>query len=315
LNKTLFIVAILISNFDFAQNLVPNPSFEIYDTCPSSESQPNNFQLQHALGWQIPTLATSDYFNVCNITNVSAPSNFMGYQPPYDGVAYAGILLLIEENEPSWTEYIQIKTSEPLKKGSKYNFSFNINHSNISDYAIRKIGAWFTPNAVSSNNTTSLFSSLPQIENTTGFLNDSVSWTKIEGDFIANGGEEYLTIGYFIDTNNIDTLRTSIFADPTAIFSYYYIDGIGLNEVTPEIVIPNIITPNNDGTNDVFQLNFPYENVIIYNRWGQKLFESYNDDSFWSGKTKSGTEVRNGTYFYLITTEKEIFKGFVQVVR
>ncbi|MCC7332955.1 MAG: gliding motility-associated C-terminal domain-containing protein [Flavobacteriales bacterium] len=296
-----------------AQNLIPNPSFEVYDTCPSSESQPNNFQLQHALGWQIPTLATSDYFNICNTTVVGVPTNFMGYQVPKEGNAYAGFGL--EFGPPHWFEYIQTTLNSSLIEGNKYKFSFYVNLANGSDYALEKIGAWFTPNVISSNNTLPLFSTLPQIENTTSFITDTVGWTKVEGEFIAKGGENYLTIGYYSDTNNIDTLRIKPFAPTVSFWIYYYVDGITLEEVESTIVIPNIITPNSDGTNDLFQLNFQYERTTIYNRWGQQLFESNNNESYWNGRTTSGKEVPDGTYFYIITTKEETYKGFVQVIR
>ena len=296
---------------------MPNPSFEIFDTCPTTLSIPGDYQINHALGWYAPTLGTSDYFNSCSSVGGGAnvPNTAIGFQTPFDGQGYLGILLQIELTDIDWFEYTQAKLTSPLIQGYSYKFSFNVNLANNSDYAIKKIGAWFTPNAVSSNTSQSMFTTLPQIVNANGFIADTTGWTKIEGEFIANGGEEYLTIGYYSDTINVDTLRNSVFADPTSIFSYYYIDGLELEEVEQAVIIPSIITPNNDGSNDVFQLNFPYVNVIIYNRWGQQLFASNNNESYWNGRTTSGSEVPDGTYYYLITTVAETFKGFVQVIR
>ena len=85
-------------------------------------------------------------------------------------------------------------------------------------------------------------------------------------------------------------------------------------EEEPKVINPNIITPNGDRENDLFELNFPYKNVVIYNRWGHNLFES-NNYAFWNGRTTSGSEVPEGTYFYIITTEKEIYKGTLQLFR
>ena len=106
-----------------------------------------------------------------------------------------------------------------------------------------------------------------------------------------------------------------------ALSSYYFIDGVELIDITDEalldndsILIPNVITPNSDGTNDIFQLNFPVIRTEIYNRWGQKLFESSND-AFWDGRTTTGNKVPEGTYYYIITTEEETYKGYLQLLR
>lgn len=306
-----------ISKIGLAQNLVPNPSFEIYDTCPSGISQTMDYQIEHALGWYAPTWATSDYFNSCSpiIGGANVPNTTFGYQFAYDGQGFLGILLLIQDEETSYFEYVQSQLNSPLIQGYTYKFSFKVNLMNGSDFAVQKIGAWFTTNAASSNNGQPLFSVNPQIENNTGFITDTLGWTTIEGEFIADGGEEYLTIGYYSDTLNPDTLRHNLVADPMVIYSYNNIDGLELEEITPAIIIPNIITPNGDGSNDIFQLNFPYENVVIYNRWGQSLFESNNNESYWNGGTTSGNKVPDGTYYYVITTKKETYKGFVQVIR
>jgi len=65
---------------------------------------------------------------------------------------------------------------------------------------------------------------------------------------------------------------------------------------------PNIFTPNNDGSNDVFTLNG--ENVetlelVILNRWGNVVFESTEIDASWNGQNKnSGSDCSEGVYFY-----------------
>jgi gliding motility-associated-like protein len=97
--------------------------------------------------------------------------------------------------------------------------------------------------------------------------------------------------------------------------SYYYVDGVELVEVEFEVIIPNVFTPNGDGMNDLFVLNFPYEKVEIYNRWGQKLFESNNNEAFWNGRTTSSNEVPEGTYYYIITAKEKTYKGFIQLLR
>lgn len=98
--------------------------------------------------------------------------------------------------------------------------------------------------------------------------------------------------------------------------------------------IPNIITANNDGINDLFTVK--YKNTVgfefvILNRWGNVIHQGYenvpssnvfnwNSSSLWGGALQSGKQVEDGTYFYKITFEtfngsKEEKSGFIQVVR
>lgn len=70
-------------------------------------------------------------------------------------------------------------------------------------------------------------------------------------------------------------------------------------------VVPNVFTPNGDGINDVFTfdaVNMGEIHVLIYDRWGLKMFESTATGNVkWDGKNKGGSTVTDGTYFYIIT--------------
>jgi len=80
---------------------------------------------------------------------------------------------------------------------------------------------------------------------------------------------------------------------------------------TPKIIVPNAFTPNNDGLNDEFKpfaqflssgLNgrgLPAYSLQIYNRWGQKLFESNDPNIGWNGIYKNQI-VPQGVYLYQI---------------
>lgn len=70
-----------------------------------------------------------------------------------------------------------------------------------------------------------------------------------------------------------------------------------------DILIPNVFTPNGDGNNDVFTVdgtNLESVNCEIFNRWGQLMYSWDNVRGSWDGRTPSGTEVPDGTYFYII---------------
>lgn len=70
---------------------------------------------------------------------------------------------------------------------------------------------------------------------------------------------------------------------------------------TPSVTAPNVITPNNDGLNDYFELNeIDIANVelVILNRWGNVMFEASSEHPKWDGKV-NGSFATEGTYFYL----------------
>ncbi len=105
-----------------------------------------------------------------------------------------------------------------------------------------------------------------------------------------------------------------------------------LDSITKEIVIndsynssnvntPNVFTPNGDGANDVFDFkvmskceDFIFE---IFDRWGLSIFKMTDGkQTFWDGRTTSGKDVTDGTYFYIMITESDNkFKGTVTLFR
>jgi gliding motility-associated-like protein len=73
-------------------------------------------------------------------------------------------------------------------------------------------------------------------------------------------------------------------------------------EVIPplSIYIPSAFTPNNDGINDTFGVKgqgIKDYRLLIYNRWGEIIFESTEFRKQWDGKF-DGSPVEQGTYVY-----------------
>jgi gliding motility-associated-like protein len=84
------------------------------------------------------------------------------------------------------------------------------------------------------------------------------------------------------------------------------------------IVFPNVISPNDDGINDLFEIKNLPENtdVLILNRWGNLVFSSSNYQNNWGGKDTSGKELADGVYTYKFTTKTgENGHGFVHLIR
>jgi hypothetical protein len=81
------------------------------------------------------------------------------------------------------------------------------------------------------------------------------------------------------------------------------IDTATINFYFCDIEVPNVFTPNNDGSNDYFQLLFfggiKTFNCTILNRWGQVIREYDNPAFMWDGKDEAGDDVVEGVYFYI----------------
>ena len=86
------------------------------------------------------------------------------------------------------------------------------------------------------------------------------------------------------------------------------------------VIVPNVFTPNGDGDNDLFTpmtdaILGPCTDMFVYNRWGEKVFESLGNDIVWDGRTFAGVNAIPGTYFYVITVNGMTFKGTVLLNR
>ena len=100
---------------------------------------------------------------------------------------------------------------------------------------------------------------------------------------------------------------------------------IKINNITNEIstLIPNAISPNGDGKNDVWKLEFlkllyPNAEVDIFSRWGEQLFSSKGYSDPWDGTFK-GQLLPVGTYYYVINLNDssipEPLKGGILLIR
>ncbi|MEM6514628.1 MAG: gliding motility-associated C-terminal domain-containing protein [Bacteroidota bacterium] len=82
-------------------------------------------------------------------------------------------------------------------------------------------------------------------------------------------------------------------------------------------VIPQGISPNNDGLNDTFDLSgFQVSSIEIFNRFGASVYVKANYTDEWFGQTDDGEELPVGTYFYSILFEDgERQTGWVYIQR
>ncbi|MDP1842045.1 MAG: gliding motility-associated C-terminal domain-containing protein, partial [Sediminibacterium sp.] len=93
-----------------------------------------------------------------------------------------------------------------------------------------------------------------------------------------------------------------------------------------DFFIPEGFSPNGDGINDLFVIRgiqyYPKNQFTIFNRWGNKVFETNQYNNTWNGKSTmglriGGDDLPTGTYFYLLDLRdgSEIFKGTIYLNR
>lgn len=93
--------------------------------------------------------------------------------------------------------------------------------------------------------------------------------------------------------------------------------------IVVDLTIPNGFSPNNDGLNDTFEIPqfTDYKgSVTIWNRWGDKVFDDRYYNNYWDGTCRTslclgGSDVPEGTYFYLVEVGGIKFKGYVTINR
>lgn len=127
------------------------------------------------------------------------------------------------------------------------------------------------------------------------------------------------------ETSGVDSIRYQICnAYQQCSQAYIMVEVLDPNKV--ELIIPSAFSPNNDGQNDRFYIkgieNYPENQLIIFSRWGTKIFnyKNYSNQNAWDGGYKNasiklgpGDKLPKGTYFYkLIIKDKEYVKsGYV----
>lgn len=155
---------------------------------------------------------------------------------------------------------------------------------------------------------------------------DTWTWYFSNADTPTSSSQDPLSICYS-NAGSFDVklvVSNAYGSDSTTYTNLIVVDSC--NTPTPpivvEVIVPNVFTPNTDGQNDLFNITgtgITELNLKIFNRWGQLLFETNQLNEGWNGRTTSGSEVPEGTYFYIakVTTINgdEEHTGTVTLIR
>jgi hypothetical protein len=285
---------------------VQNGGFEQYWHCPYDLQQIYNVKF-----WVDATQGSPDYFNQCDIGIANVPNPIFGYQQAHNGIAYMGIVIF-EVGTSDYREYIEDTLFSPLVANVCYHFEMYINLANTSIYTSSNIGVYFSDTLINTINYFQYFLPIsPQINNSHGNFPDTLNWTLVSGDYMAVGGERYLTIGNF---NNDLSLDSSL-VNPTEseAVSYFYIDDVSLTAIscttegittytnTLEVnVFPNPVTTSLTITTTTTEET----EVTLYDVTSRKLMQQ----RFVNTTTLNTEGLAKGVYLYQLKNKNGLIK-------
>ncbi len=305
-----------------AQNLVPNGSFEqVYKPLKSKYSG----NIEQALPWFPAGIGSPDLILQGNFS--------YGFKEAYSGNNYAGIILYDADNK-DFREYLSIKLNNKLENNKKYTIKLKVAAANKSFYYTDELGIAFNSDSLIRKdwNTISIVPNLKSEKFKA--INDTIGWRNLEWEYLANGTEQFLTIGNF--RNDINTnLQTSGIKSFIRL-AYIYLDDITITKfiaasdsikaenlpvisnptsvtINKKVIVPNVITPNNDGFNELFIIeNLPlYSHLIVRNKKGIVVYNSVNYKNNWNGD-----DLLTGNYLYeLKLPDGNVIYGSLDIVK
>jgi gliding motility-associated-like protein len=132
-----------------------------------------------------------------------------------------------------------------------------------------------------------------EVTDANGYLNDypySYSWSPFPG---INPNDPFVTLSWLDPNQTYDIICQVTGCE-------VYTATMRLTVEPCDLQIPNIFTPNGDGFNDYFKIPnmeyYPNSTMVIYNRWGRKVYENTNYNSEWDGE-----KCADGVYFWVLT--------------
>jgi gliding motility-associated-like protein len=129
--------------------------------------------------------------------------------------------------------------------------------------------------------------------------------------FAVTSGSAYSGSADFIHEFSIgDMSAVETFTSPSVILTQGFLQPdfeIETIVVDDNCLIPNGISPNDDGVNDTWFIPclsiYPKSKVRIFNRWGQQIYEGTGNESPWNG-TYRGENLPMADYYFIISIEE-----------
>jgi hypothetical protein len=298
-------------------NLVPNPGFEYFETCPDNFIptpatpgqwiSPNNH-------WKIPTMGSSDYFNDCAIFSapIESPHNsIFGIQNPRNGTAHGGFFA---GGASTYREYVSTKLTSPMVVGKKYVLSMYVSRADYYPYTTNNIGFGLNKGDISVSTYDTLLVDKVLLPTVNEVITESESWVNIAVSFVADQAYTHLYLGNFKgQKNSLTTITNDISGgaftgyggQANSSSAYYFVDDVLVTEVSNTIACgasncDNAITlvrPTDDisGGTANKKTNLELKANITIQGSSNVLFQS--GKSILMDSTQGIFEVKNGVVF------------------
>lgn len=237
------------------QNLVRNPGFEqyLYCVCPCQGNGlfgvtallPNatgSIIGTGAPGWQTPTSIIVPHYLQCNARGGSQNIDIRGRYIPRSGGGYIGEFIVYGPGPGR--SYVQGELLQPLQAGCTYRVTFYarlLGSRPLSDNAIRTplasdgLQAFLSAQRISCASQCNLEGYPAQVGQPAGvLLADTTQYVPVTGTFVAQGGEQYITIGNFRSDAATSTRRLGSRVEPVPTPSRYALDDVSVVAVPPD---------------------------------------------------------------------------------
>ena len=237
LTKIILLIVILscsaIPKATAQQNLVKNPSFEEIDSCPTSAINVNDARYwtcldsSHSESLNYLKDCEPDYANTCSPNGFGVPNHPFFYHYARTGNGLMGLIMYsnyVGSGADRQRTYLQGRLTTMLTAGQSYCVTFYTCLSNLSPFANNHIGAYLDNGSIDTASDCTLPQTkyIPQILDT-AIIYDTLAWTRIQGNFTANGTERLITIGNFSDSNHTAHVRML-----PGYVGYYLIDDVSV---------------------------------------------------------------------------------------
>ena len=207
-------------------NLVENGSFEIIKGKVKGLGC-----VEASDDWKNVTSAKADLFVKENkLPIVLTSGNSYGKEEPKEGDNYAGLVVYSPKDKIA-RNYITSPLAQPMLKGKKYCVSMYISLAEGSKFATNNLGINFHKKQPKQEDNKTIIEKTSILHPNSKLVSATYGWEKICGTYIAEGGEEFITIGNFTATDKTKTEKAIKIKDYKGLlsdFAYYFVDDISV---------------------------------------------------------------------------------------